>query len=241
MKARVTLLGDGGVEPSLLSEILEAACLPPGHVGLLVGDASLSGEFQAVTVARALIPRNAGVYGLVEHRKIDWECGIIVGPTWAARQQAFPAYFAYLLGHEAGHATTVLTDLQMVIFENLVLDGIKQASQGSVTRYDQLPYEVRYDQFGIAVAESVYPRTQLDDELRTIVKDGLTDDESRLGKVLELPARHDLDGLREELAKFCLPYRQKLVHQWETRRAAGGLKVAAGVTDLNSLWTGWDL
>lgn len=239
--ARFSLLDGGGVEPSLLDEILEAASLPPGHVGLLVGDASLSDEFQAVTVPRALVSRNASVYGLDGYREIDWDCGIIVGPTWARRSQAFPAYFAYLLGHEAGHATTVLTDLRMTIFESLVLDNIKQASQGSVSPYDQLPYEVRYDQFGIAVAESVYSRTQLEDELRVIMRDGLTDDEPRLRKVLGLPARQDLNGLREELAEYCVPYRQRLVHLWETRRAAGELKVADQVTDLNVLWTGWDL
>jgi hypothetical protein len=229
-------VGAGGVPVETIRHVVEAAQLPPGEVYLLLGDNTLDEQYQAVTVARALMPNGSSPWGLSQHMSEPWDCGVIVGERWTQRQGRFPAYFAYLLGHEFGHTATILTDVDVAVFENLVLAAIREATDQQIQRYDDLPYEVRYDQFGLAVVEAVYGREQFDKELETIIEHGLTEDVPRARKVLGLEPRLDVDGVLKELAEFTRPYRSQLLKIWARERAQGNLVMADRLDDLEGLW-----
>jgi len=225
------------VDASALSDIVAAADLPAGEIRLIVGDPLLSEDFQGITIERQFVRFAGNIYGLEEFLEDEWECGVLIGPEWAQRQPEFPAYFAYLLGHELGHATTVLTNLEITIYEDLLLHYIGRASGSDTWRWGELPHEIRYDQFGIAVSEAVYGRSTVEENFGRILAQGLSKDEPRLRKVLSLPARLDLKGLRNDIAEFARPFKEELMALWQEDRDRGGLGIANGLRKFDALWT----
>lgn len=234
--AKIALINLANADVSALSDIVAEADLPAGEIRLIVGDPLLSDEYQAVTMARAFIRHAGNLWGLEQFLSEPWDCGVVIGRNWAARQAEFPAYFAYLLGHELGHATTVLTDLVLTIYQDIVRRCISKASSDRRWRWDDMPYETTYDQFGMAVAEIVCGRACLEDDFGRILSGGLSQDEPRLRKALDLPPCKDLRGLWADLASFALPYRHQLLDIWQQEREFGRLRIADGLPDLNVLW-----
>ena len=119
--ADVTLHDPLGVGAETMEAIISEAKLPHGSIFLFLGDSLLEQEFQAVTIARAHIRFANSICGLADHVQEPWECGVLVGERWTRRQSDFPAYFAYLVAHEFGHATTVLSDIELTCFEIVLL------------------------------------------------------------------------------------------------------------------------
>lgn len=235
--ARIALYNPVEIDREVLGSIAEAAGLPAGRVCLIVGDPRLDGDLQGITLPREFVPIAGNLYGLGEHLLESWDCGVVIGEVWAGRQAAYPAYFAYLLGHEFGHATTVLSNLGLAVYEDLIFRFIKAASGGEICRNDQLPHEIRYDQFGIAVAQELYGRAAFEADCQRILSSDIDTDKFRLEKVLGLTPTTDLDGLPEELAAFSSPYRDKLLSLWEQARERGHLKIANGLSSLDALWS----
>jgi len=234
--ARVALINRAGVDSNTLSSIVVEADLPAGKVWLIVGDRLLGGAYQGVTVARAFVSPAQNLWGLEQYLDQDWDCGVVIGEKWAVKQREFPAYFAYLLGHELGHAKTILTNPQLAIYEDLVLQYIARAAQHG-WRWDEMPHEIRYDQFGLAIAERLYGRSTIEQEFHRIRDEGLTDDELRLDKALTLRPTTDLRGLGGELASFSLPYRDRLLELWKEAADLGHGGAAAQLSDLAALWS----
>lgn len=231
--AIVTLIDQQGVGTDPVDAIVTEAKLPPGSILVVLGDSLLDPRFQGMTIARAHIRFDASIYGLEDWLQEPWDCGVSIGPHWAERQGAFPAYFAYLLAHELGHATTVLSDLELICFEELIVRYIHVVEK---ERWDDLPHEVRYDQFGMAVAEAIYGRAEVESEFASIIEKGVTNDVPRIEKALSLEPRHSLDGLRQDLASFCQPYREALLEIWREQRAGPTPGLAGQVPHLESLW-----
>lgn len=154
---------------------------------------------------------------------------------WAIRQPEFPAYFAYLLGHEFGHATTVLT-LWLAAYEALIFD-VPALSGRDDWRWDEMPHEIRYDQFGLAVAEEVYGLEQLQNEIDRLLKDGSERDDRRLRGLLALTPRLDLSGLDADIAEFALPYRERLLTKWRKDANRGAPGMGRHLADLDYLWS----
>jgi len=235
--ARIALDNRGQVDVQVLESILEAAHLPPGDVQLIVGDPLLADDFQGMTIPRASVRSAANIYGLEDHLDRNWECGITIGPKWARSHAEFPAYFAYLVGHECGHATTILNAPGLAVYEDLIVSCLPRVVSRRF-RWDEFPHEIRYDQFGKAVAEVVCGSQRVAEEFARILQDGFADDEERLRKVLALTPNRQLSGLREELADFTRPHKGDLLAFWQEKRDRGGLSTAAGLPDLEWLWRG---
>jgi hypothetical protein len=229
--ARVRLINPAAVQPSAISDICVAAALPPGEVALIVGEPTLPENYQGVTIARTL---DGNVFGLNCLAKNDWDCGVIIGSKWASLQAEFPAYFAYLLGHEFGHTTTVLTDIWLTAYQYLILRDIGRVSIRE-WRWDEMPHEAMYDAFGIAVAEEIFGRASVEAEFSTIISRELSEDVPRLQKVLRLSASKDLKGLRTALAGFTLPWKDQLLNLWREDQSRGG-KIATGLRRIEALW-----
>ena len=235
--ANIAILGNPeGVPLEVLGQIAEASDLPSGEIGLLVGDPTLSDDFQAVSIPYAFDCSHGTIAGLEDHHK-DWDCGVIIGSKWAVRQPDYPAYFAYLLGHEFGHAKTVLTLPRLAAYEALSFD-ITKVSKRDVWLYDEWPHEIRYNQHGLAVADATYGLDELWAEVERLLESGQEGDEERLHKVLSLTPRLDLAGLQSELAEFLLPYKDQLIAKWQKDIEGGASGFAHYVKDdLASLWT----
>jgi hypothetical protein len=233
--ARVALINQAGVDPERLGRIVEAADLPAGDIRLIVGDSKLTQDFQGVCIARPFARYAGNLHGLADHLAESWDCGVIIGSRWAARELEFPAYFAYLLGHELGHAKTVLSDLTLTVYEDLILRYVQRASGRGGWRWDEMPHEIRYDRFGKAVAEDVYGPAELAKEVQCLLDRGLSNDEARLRNLLVLAAEKELVGLRQELADFARPYKAEFLKLWKEDQANGRLKIARGL-DFEWLW-----
>lgn len=234
--ARVALINAAGVNQGRIARTVEAADLPSGHIRLIVGDPKLTPDLQAVTFPRSFIRYAGNLYGLEDHLMEPWDCGVSIGEAWASKEWEYPAYFSYLLAHELGHATTALTNLGLTLYEDLILQGMRQIGNDRPWRWDEMPHEIRYDQFGAAVAQEVHGRERLEAEVKEILDHGLASDEPRLHRLLQMPPRKDLVGLCEDLAEFSRPYRRQLVDLWSSARVSGSLRIADGLQDLEALW-----
>ena len=235
--ARVALTNLSTVDPHAVEDVVVAAQLPDGHIWLVVGDELLTDEFQAATIPKAFTPFAGNLYGLARFIEKPWDCGIVIGNRWANRQGEFPAYFAYLLEHEFGHASTALTRLDLTAYEDMILRFISRAAPERHWRWDDLPHEVYYDRFGLAVAVELFGTQQVESEVQTLISSGLSHDELRLEKLLTLDATLSLDGLPTALAEFALPHRDALLALWGEAVRDGQLQVAGVLTDLEQLWT----
>jgi hypothetical protein len=233
--ARVALINHAGVDMERLGLIVEAADLPLGDIRLIIGDSKLNADFQGVCIARPFAKHAGNLHGLEDHLGEPWDCGVIIGSRWAAREREYSAYFAYLLGHELGHAKTVLSNISLSVFEDLILRYVRRASGRDEWRWDDMPHEVKYDRFGKAVAEEVLGPGALDDDISAILDRGLSSDEPRLSRLLELEPDKNLDDLRRELAEFARPYRSEFLELWEEDRSNGQIKIAPGL-DFEWLW-----
>lgn len=234
--ANVALINHAEADVDALQDVLEAAQLPPGDVLLVVGDRQLDKSFQGMTIARKLIGDAATIYGLEDHLFRAWDCGIVIGPKWAENQSQYPVYFAYILGHELGHAVTVLSNLTVAIYEELIVRHAPRVSGRTGWLWHEFPHELRYDQFGLAIARKVYGNERVKTELREMLNRGLCDDPVRIRKALAFPDRGHLRGLQEELAEFTLPFKHDLIKAWNDERERTKHGTAALLRDPEWLW-----
>lgn len=235
--AKVALHNPGRVDQNAIGMVAELARLPAGRICLIIGDDLLADEYQGCTIPRRSVPWLGNVFGLSNHLQEDWECGVVIGQKWAALQPTFPAYFAYLLGHEFGHAATVLSRLWLAAYEDMLFRYIPRIVTDREWRWNDFPHEVRYDRFGIAIAEASYGRDTVEREFEQIRRDGLTDDAERLLGALNLEPTTDLETLPEELARFSRPHRDALIELWRSDLERGILGIGQDLKRLDYLWT----
>lgn len=234
--ARVQPVNNADVDLETLQDILEAARLADGRILLILGDPLLTEAFQGMTFARALIWDAATIYGLHDHLDEEWDCGICIGQKWALQHAEYPVYFAFLLGHELGHASTILTNLTLAAYEELVVGAIKQVSGRGDLLWTEFPHESRYDQFGLSIARTVYGEARVRTDLENMLSEGVCDDADRVRRALELPYRNDLRGIGQELAAFALPYKDDLISIWDEQRRRNRHGVAALLREFDWLW-----
>lgn len=233
--AEVKLINSLQLPAEDVHAVVARAKLPPGTLVIILDDSLLQPTFQAVTIPRAHIRFADNLAGLENTLQEPWDCGISIGPFWSRRQGEFPAYFAYLLGHELGHAKTVLTSLELTSFEDLITRCIRHVSHGHYSRWDDLPHEILYDQFGISIAQQLYGREILETEFATIIDRELVD-VPRLRKILSLEPSDDLSGLKEALAAFAAPYRDELLGVWREMKASHSPGATRLIDNLERLW-----
>lgn len=145
----------------------------------------------------------------------NWDVGIILYPKACKYYKDYPAFFTYLLGHEFGHAYVCLTDKRLHLFYCLIQEFINKASNGSVKRWDQLPHEILFDQYGLYIAELIYSREEINRQFEMILKNDACGDRERLTKLLHLPSSSDFTNLWRDLIKFSLPFKENLIGLWK--------------------------
>ena len=100
----------------------------------------------------------------------------------------------------------------------------------------EMPHEVRYDQFGLAIACHLYGREALDAEVHALLESGLGGSETRLKKMLQLEPRLDLGGVGEEIADFALPYKNVFLEKWTNDRRRGLIGLIQFLPEPELLW-----
>ena len=174
----------------------------------LVGPTVLDPEYQALTVYH-------GDRDFLRFRQLDqvterWDCAILIGASGASMHAENRPLFTWLLGHEMGHARVALSDPEAHRLFVLVQEHIKTASAGAVSRWDQLPYESRFDQFGKWVAETLHGEEAFLAALDAQITQGGPPDPERLQRVRARKARSDLDRIFMETKVFVAPYSRAL-------------------------------
>lgn len=174
-----------------------------------------------------------------EYLNEKWDAGVIIYPKACKYYEDYPAFFTYLLGHEFGHAYVCLTDERLHLFYCLIQDFIRKASKGKVTRWDQLPHEVLFDQYGLYITELLYSREEINRQFEMIIKMGDCGDKKRLNKLLSMSPTCDFSKLWNDLIKFCLPFKESLIRLWkedaENTMLAKELAITQLVSNFKSL------
>lgn len=197
---------------SILSKIEEEANLPAGKITIVFYNKNLTNDSYAICISYSLIkyaPRSSRVISSATEK--SWDCGVVLPKETCEYTKKYPAFFTYLIGHELGHAHICLTNLKLHIFSCLVDLFIKDASDNKITKHYELPHEKRFDQFGIYIAEHIFSRDKLNDEIMYLLKDPDRKDHQRLEAMLSLKSTNMLDGLKDELISLTTPYKDKFI------------------------------
>ena len=148
-------------------------------------------------------------------RSNRWDCLVAIANKWCIKWDVYPAYFTYLLGHEFGHAHICISDIALHIHCCLVHDWIKAASRNEIQFQRFLPNEQLFDQYGKFLSIQMHGDEKLNFEIDSIKKGIGVNDLERLKSIKELAPKHELDGLRDLLVTFSLPYKEELIKCWQ--------------------------
>lgn len=218
--------------------IEDLANLPKGGVLLVLNDGPLVNDRYGQCIPRSFLhytPHSRYVFD--QYTNISWDCGIAISQEICLMKNDYPAFFAYLLGHELGHASIVLSDLTLHIHSWLIEYFIREASDNVISKWHELPHERLFDQFGIYIAENLFSREKLRRELTQRLTMPDCCDQARLRLMLTLQGTNDLSILREELIDFSKPYKTKLIKLWKGHVAKEGEKsIACQIEDYESLF-----
>lgn len=202
------------LEEGFLDRVIELANLPSGTILLIFHDGGIGNRYGG-TIPKSLIKyaKSLSIFNLYDTN--FWNCWVMLSKEACDHKEKFPAYFTYLLGHELGHAYICLTDLRLHIFSCLVDLFIKDASDNKITKYYELPHERRFDQFGIYIAEHLFSRNKINNEIKDLLKDPGREDHEWLKFLLSLESTNTFDDLNDSLISLVKPYKDKLIELWK--------------------------
>ena len=235
------LNNEAGIDESVLREIIHRADFPSERLllNLLNKDKILRDidgmYYQGVCFLKCLYHYSGGWMHVPGDYLIKaWDCGISISGKWCHRQQEYPAYFAYLLGHELGHAHICCSGTGLHIHCSLVDSHLPEFS--SKRQQYEYPHEIRFDQFGICIAEQIYSREKLHGEIRALMEKPDCDDHEHLESMLNLPGTTDLSNIRNELIELTMSFKTKLIKSWEKERDCNPDSLEHKVKDFESFF-----
>lgn len=218
-----------------LFRVKNEARLPSGRILLVLSDGPLPDNNLGVCIPRALLRFAPGYRRMFDQpKREDWDCGIAVSKKVCLMKEQYPAYFAYILGHEFAHASVSLTDISVHIHSCLIEEFIRAASDDIVTQATELPDEVLFDRFGIHIAERIFSREKLNADITQILKMPNCKDAVRLRKILSSSSSSnlgDLRHLRNDLVAISMPYKDRLIELWKKDVAQRGSDSLASLID----------
>jgi hypothetical protein len=232
-----TIINDANVDEKFVLKIIAQADLNKVAILLRLMGFSLPEEDAGNTLPRSLLKYEQDFHIFDNYLDIDWEIGIAISKKNCLLYNSFPAYFSYLLGHELGHATVCMNDLDLHVFYCLIQNYIKIASAENITNWHELPHEIIFDQFGLYIAEMLFGRKIVDYEIELLLKDPFRDDLDRLKLMLTLRGSKDLGRLRTDLLDFIKPHEGKLKESWEESvRLLGNGSLASYFDNVNNIF-----
>lgn len=231
------IINDANVDEKFVLKITDQAGLNKGTILLRLMRGSLPDNDAGTILPRSLLKYDKDFHIFDNYLDLDWEIGIAISKKNCLLYNSSPAYFSYLLGHELGHATVCMNDLDLHVFYCLIQNHIKIASAGNVTMWHELPHEIIFDQFGLYIAEMLFGRKIVDYEIGLLLKDPSRDDLDRLKLMLTLRGSKDLGRLRADLLDFTKPYEGRLKESWEESvRLLGDGSSASYFDNINNIF-----
>lgn len=203
------------VPPGLVEWVVSHARPADGEVLVLVGTTELTGTNLAECVPRrALATALGSVFRRRAYRTRAWDAGVAVAERTCLLAHTHPAVFAQIIAHELGHATVAVRDPDLHTYCSFLDLTIREASNGRITWYHELPHERAFDAFGNWAAVDLFGAEQFARELNDLIANERPDRE-RLQVISTLPPQRGLDGLRAEVRAFAAPYRAALERMWD--------------------------
>ncbi len=215
----VILINDSGADVDLIDSILVEANLPNSRILIVLSDGYLADGYLGCCIPRELLNYQNLIGIFNPHLNQKWDLGVALSVTGCNYKDTHPAYFTYLLGHELGHAYICIKNITVHIHSCLIQNFIIKASSKKITQWHKLPHEQLFDLFGISLAEKIFSRHQLREELKSLIKDPNSKDRDRLKFMLSLPTFQNFNGLRENLIQFSKPYKAELIALWEEEKS----------------------
>lgn len=197
-----------------LLSLMNEAALPLGKILFIFNNDKVSNNL-GECIPKSLYEYSSRENILSPFIDKSWDCAIVMSQKACHWKEKYPAFFVYLLGHELGHAYICLSDLSLHIFSCLIDRFIKEASSYKITEWHQLPHEIRFDQFGIYIAEHLFSREKLNIEINHMLNDPDCKDHARLKMMLSLSGSNFLGNLRSSLTDFAKLYKEELIELWE--------------------------
>ena len=149
----------------------------------------------------------------------------------------YPAYLTYLISHELGHAYICLKDVTLHIHSLLIEQFIRKASDNKISLWHELPHEEYIDQFGIHIAECLYSREKLNNELQERINSPKCRGRKHLEKMLSLSSSNNFNNFRNRLINFSLPYKYRLIELWKNEKEnPNGNKLTKCILDFEALF-----
>jgi len=219
--------------------IAKSSKLSKCHLHIFLLNKALPNGKQAVFVPKDLIKYSPDSHqytsiGYQDQQYYNWDCYIAVSKKWCDKIRIFPGYFAYLIGHELGHANIYFNDRDLYILCQLIEGKIRDASGGNINGHYQCPHEIFFDRFGKYFANKV--QTGLFEEIEEIKKTASPSERIRLGLIQNLQPRDCFEGLRESLIDFASPYKTDLIRLWKESVRKCGCKSLASQVDLENIF-----
>lgn len=208
------LVNDFGIPIDLIDSILIKSSLPESKIIIILSDGYLPDSLLGCCIPRSLIEYENSIGIFNDHLDKDWDHGVALSTTACEYINKHTAFFTYLVAHELGHAYQCISDITIHIHYCLIQEYIKRASSGKIQSWHELPHEQLFDQFGIYIAEKIFSKEQMIDELHSIIDNNLSKDITRIKCMLSLDPFIGFDGLREQLIKFSKPYKKELIALW---------------------------
>ena len=241
---RILLDNKAQIDESILRDIVLKADFPPERLllNLLPFYKKLQNIdtcYQGIFFHKSLYRYDDWIDLNSEYLLKNWEYGISISGHICNKHKQFPAYFAYVLGHELGHAHICYSDKDLHIHSRLIDLHIKEASKCKITKNIELPHERRCDQFGIYIAEQIYSRKKLNEEIVNLMVKRECNDHERLEYMLSLPGTSDLNNIRNELVELTKPFKVELIKFWKEDKInskPGCLLLATEIKDFETFF-----
>jgi len=226
------------IADSFMQSIGTISCLPPAAVVIIFNNARIPGNRYGAT-----LPKKLSKYAQTTARLFitacgnDWDCGIAIDKEICDCINQFPAYFAYILGHELGHAHICLSDFDLHVVMCLIDMFIEKVSNGEITQWYERPHEKRFEQFGIYIAEQLFTRDKLNEEIKRLLCNSRRLDHKWLEIILSLPSSNVFGDLRALSINCVKPYKDKFLdlctnHIEQTK----GNSIAAEISNLSGFF-----
>ena len=125
---------------------------------------------QGVCIPKELEEDNKNRFGLLfKEIKYSWDVFNAFSKKSSLLYEKYPAYFSFLIGHELGHTKICLLSIALHIHCLLIQYYIEKASNNEISKCHQLPFERSCDQFGIYIAEKLFTRSKINNEIHMLL------------------------------------------------------------------------
>lgn len=204
-----------------IEKIVQRANLPSCKLLLVVGDEGTEenthfGEFVPKMYLDDVVDCPLIVGQL---RDKEWDIGIVIYKKVSDLFDEYPALFAFVLGHELGHAKAYLEKPENYPLYCLIGKGLIQVGCKSEAN---LPHEIMFDEFGKYISEAG------DNEGASILKNAIDNyikknpnDDFRFGTILVLNPSSHISDCSDKLLDLANPYADKLIDIWESEGKKG--------------------